>query len=143
MAPPETRESGSLVAGTAPDGAHVLIVDDELAVLQVLTDMLESQGFSVTAFRSPIEALQKAKRQRFDALILDLYMPEMSGLLFHAKLKLLNPELAERTVFVSGYVSREELRSHLMSSAYYLEKPFKAQDLHVCIHKVLASTPKR
>ncbi len=117
-------------------------MDDEPAVLQVLKDMLTAMGYEPVAVASPSEALQKAKRQRFDALVLDLYMPEMSGMLFHAKLRVFDPELAEHTVFISGYVSRDELRSHLASTAAFLEKPFRAQDFAQLVRKVLPARPR-
>jgi CheY-like chemotaxis protein len=130
----------SKLGGEGPatgESYRVLVVDDEKSVLEVLHDMLVSEGYAVDATTSPAEALQRAKRQKFDAIVLDLYMPEMSGMLFHAKLRLFDPELAERTVFISGYVSREELREHLASTAHYLEKPFKAEDLAAILRQVL------
>lgn len=130
-------------ARCATDRYRVLIVDDERAVLDVVNEILMDQGYATVAVTSPTEALRKAKREKFDALILDVYMPEMSGMLFHAKLRVVDPELAERTVFMSGYVSQDELRQHLTSTPTFLEKPFKAQDLGERVGKVLPSKPRR
>lgn len=122
---------------------RVLIVDDEAAVLDVVNEMLEAQGFDTVAVASPVAALKRVKREKFDALVLDVYMPEMSGMLFHAKVRMMDPELAGRTVFMSGYVSRDELRQHLSSTPTFLEKPFKAQQLSEVVSKVLPSQPRR
>jgi CheY-like chemotaxis protein len=108
---------------------RILVVDDEPDVLEVIKSLLEEASFEVSAHESAVEALQRVKVRRFDALVLDLYMPQMSGLLFHAKLKVLNPKLAGRTLFVSGYVSKEEVRQYLTTNAHFLQKPFNAHEL--------------
>ena len=121
---------------------QLLIVDDEKTVLEVIHEMVLSQGYQSVAMSSPVEALQKIKRQKFDVIILDVYMPEMSGMLFHAKLRVLDPDLFKRTIFISGYVSREELREHLSSTSAFLEKPFKARELLEVIAKILPPEPR-
>lgn len=121
---------------------QILIVDDEKTVLEVIHEMVLAQGYQGVATSSPVEALQRVKRQKFDALILDVYMPEMSGMLLHAKLRVLDPELYKRTVFISGYVSLAELREHLSTSPAFLEKPFKARDLLEIVEKLLPPSPR-
>src|SRR5206468_7660925 len=103
--------------------------------------LLVEAGFDVTAYSSATEALQKTKVRRFDALVLDLYMPQMSGLLFHAKLKVFNPKLASRTLFCSGYVSKEEVRQYLTTNARFLQKPFNAADLIQVVTELTAEAP--
>ena len=108
---------------------RVLVLDDEPDVLEIIKSLLEESGFDVVAYESAVEALQRARMRTFDALVLDLYMPQMSGLLFHAKLKIFNPKLAGRTLFVSGYVSKDEVRQYLTTNAHFLQKPFNAAEL--------------
>ena len=121
---------------------HILVVDDEKTVLEVVHEMVVGQGYQCSSTTSPIEALQRIKKDKFDAVILDVYMPEMSGMLFHAKLRMADPDLYKRTIFISGYVSLAELREHLSSSPAFLEKPFKARDLVDVIAKILPATPR-
>src|SRR5262249_44680674 len=120
----------------------VLIVDDEQTVLEVIHGMVEGQGYGCDSTTSPLEALQWIKREKFDLLILDVYMPEMSGMLFHAKLRMQDPELYKNTIFVSGYVSLAELREHLSASPAFLEKPFKARELIEMVGKMLPAAPR-
>ena len=120
----------------------ILIVDDEKPVLQVVEEILKENGWETVSMSSPLDALTKARRGKFDALVLDVYMPEMSGMLFHAKLRVFDPDLAARTVFISGYVSREELRTHLNATPAFLEKPFKTQQLIEMVSRVLPEQPR-
>src|SRR5262245_1774413 len=104
--------------------------------------MVAEQGYQCASTTSPVEALLRIKREKFDLIILDVYMPEMSGMLFHAKLRMTDPALYKHTIFISGYVSLTELREHLNSTPAFLEKPFKARDLVEVIAKILPAAPR-
>lgn len=121
---------------------RILIVDDEKPVLDVMTEILQSAGWSVDAFASPVAALKKIKHARFDALLLDLYMPEMPGLLFHAKLRVLDRQLFERTIFVSGHFTSHDLKKALEGSARFVPKPFRADALVAAVSNALVGTPR-
>ena len=58
----------------------VLIVDDEKGFLDVLAERMQSRGMEVTTATSAKEALQKLEAETFDAIVLDLMMPEMGGI---------------------------------------------------------------
>jgi FixJ family two-component response regulator len=91
--------------------------------------MLEGAGWMVDGFSSGLEALQRVRRTRYDALVLDLYMPDIPGLLLHSKLKFIDRELWSRTVFVSGHFSTEDLRLSLEGTPRFVPKPFKSEAL--------------
>ena len=122
---------------------RILVVDDEPNVLDLMAETLAGIGWTVERDVSPVSALDLAKRRRFDALVLDLYMPELPGMLFHAKLRVYDPELAERTVFVTGYFSRQELRADLEIAAKVLMKPFEPEALVEMVKEVLPPRPRR
>src|SRR5262245_19637588 len=132
--------SANEAGGTTP--FHIIVVDDERAVLEVMTEMLESAGWKVDAFSTAAEALLRIKRTRFDALVLDLYMPDLPGLLLHSKLKFIDRELWKRTVFVSGHFSTEELRRSLEGSPRFVPKPFKAETLVGVVGMALPDVPR-
>src|SRR4249920_55352 len=108
---------------------RILVVDDEISVLEVMADMLGTAGWSVEAVSNPVEAITKVKRNRYDALVLDLYMPDLPGLLLHSKIKFIDRELWTRTVFVSGHFSTDELRRSLEGTPRFVAKPFKSEAL--------------
>jgi CheY-like chemotaxis protein len=70
------RAVGALPAGSTPT---VLAVDDDPASVELVTDLLTSQGFRVTAAYDGHQGIAAALSQRPDAIVLDLIMPGMSG----------------------------------------------------------------
>jgi signal transduction histidine kinase/DNA-binding response OmpR family regulator len=60
-------------------GPHVLIVDDDPTVVEIVSKMLAAEGYWPIGATSGIEALKKAREDRPDAILLDLVMPGMSG----------------------------------------------------------------
>src|SRR5438046_6581565 len=60
--------------------AHILCVDDDIAGLTELGQQLRQAGYNVTAAASGQAALDLLDAQRFDLMMLDLTMPEMTGL---------------------------------------------------------------
>ena len=121
---------------------HILVVDDEISVLEVMAEMLEGAGWRIDALSSAAEALQRIKRTRYDALVLDLYMPELPGLLLHSKVKFIDRELWGRTVFVSGHFSTEELRRSLEGTPRFVPKPFKSETLVGTVGMALPEVPR-
>ena len=70
----------------------VLIVDDEKGFLDVLSERMQSRGMEVTTATSAKEALQKLEGETFDAIVLDLMMPEMGGIEALQRIKEKNPD---------------------------------------------------
>ena len=113
---------------TAP--RTMLIVDDEPALRAALSLYLEREGHTVDAVASGREALEHARSRRYDAILLDLRMPDMSGDVLFAELQSSDPEHAARVVFATGDVDSETARSFLEQSGRpYIEKPFALEDV--------------
>jgi len=121
---------------------RILVVDDEISVLEVMAEMLQGAGWKVDALTNGAEAVQRVKRTRYDALVLDLYMPELPGLLLHSKLKFIDRELWSRTVFVSGHFSTDDLRRSLEGSPRFVPKPFKSETLVGIVGLALPQVPR-
>lgn len=104
---PASRAPEARAASEAPRPARaarrgvVLVVDDEPAIGGALRRVL--RGHDVTAVTTAREALELLRSgKRFDVIVSDLMMPEMSGMDFHDALVRSFPDHAERVVFVSG-----------------------------------------
>ena len=59
--------------------SKILVVDDELDIALLIKDVLEDEGFSTTAIDSSKKALELVQKEKFDLILLDVMMPEMSG----------------------------------------------------------------
>jgi two-component system response regulator HydG len=73
--------------------ARVLVVDDEPSLLRALEALLRKKGHEVTALESPIAATQKLAQEDFDVALLDVKMPQLSGLELLNAVKLRRPEV--------------------------------------------------
>jgi CheY-like chemotaxis protein len=83
--------------------SHVLVIDDDPSVCEVVEQLLCSLGFSVTTTTNGREALAAAGTQRFSAAIVDLCMPTMHGLEVLQSLKSLTPHT--KLIVMSGLMS--------------------------------------
>ena len=71
---------GSRTAGPSLEGGRILIVDDERLNREVLVKRLRREGCEPVEAESAIEALKLLRRERFNVILLDIQMPEMSGI---------------------------------------------------------------
>jgi PAS domain S-box-containing protein len=121
-------------------GEHVLCVDDEPALIELLRDQLVTLGYRVTAHVSPIEALSDflSRPLDFDVLLTDLTMPGLSGADLAEKVLAVRPDLP--IVMATGYgrVMSEE-RARELGLRPLLYKPFTMVALGDAIQDALAS----
>jgi CheY-like chemotaxis protein len=61
-------------------GAKILVVDDELATLQLLSQILSSEGYEVETVNNATDALERIKGERYSLILLDIKMPGRSGM---------------------------------------------------------------
>jgi PAS domain S-box-containing protein len=113
---------------TAP--RTILIVDDEPALRAALSLYLEREGHTVDAAASGLEALEYARSRRYDAILLDLRMPDMSGDMLFTELEASDPEHAARVVFATGDIDSEAARAFLERTGRpYICKPFALEEV--------------
>ncbi len=105
--------------------SKLLIVDDEVAILEALTDILSVEGYEVATAANGAECLKRAGEDRPDLILLDLMMPVMDGQEMLRRLKE-SPDLRAIPVVVmsAGRVSKSELQG-----SRFLAKPFELDDL--------------
>ena len=81
----------------------VLVVDDDPAVRRALKKILEKSGLEVREVSAAGEALEVIKSGKsIDAVVSDVLMPEMSGLVFYDELIACAPQLGGRVIFLTG-----------------------------------------
>ena len=102
-----------LPAAPAVDGSGlqtVLLVDDDAAVAETLAAMLVREGLAVQRAATGGEALAAVACGHFDAIFLDVRLPDISGEEVYARLAAENPDVARRVIFVTGGLWRVESR---------------------------------
>ena len=125
----------------APQGA-ILVVDDDASVRQVVAEQLRRHGYTVLETDRGEQALIIAERQHVEAILLDLYMPGLTGWQTIEKLKA-NPATANIPVVVLSVLSPSAQSSdvpQVLSSAQgWVQKPFNESLLLAELGRVLHS----
>jgi CheY-like chemotaxis protein len=115
----------------------ILLVDDEYSIVEVLTQLLEEEGYSVASAANGQEALELASASVPDLVITDQMMPVMSGSeLFQALEK--RPALAKVPVILITSAPMSAPRE--LRWAEFIVKPFEFDELARVIHRVLRDT---
>lgn len=141
MARSKKRAARSRKRAKAPSalkGRSLLIVDDDEAFADSLRRWAERMGAKVTVARQGREALERLQRAEYDALIVDLRMPEMDGYELHLRLGIERPETLRRAVFVTGDVANPETTDFIARSGCpCLAKPFEFEELAKALQPLL------
>jgi CheY-like chemotaxis protein len=120
-------------------GKNVLVVEDEGALGQLLMSLLSSVDARAVRAVNGAEALELIRSRDFDVIISDIQMPQMSGTDLYRQLATEKPELADRTILITGDPASE--RSELLLQgvkASLLYKPFSRAQLLETVSRVLA-----
>ncbi len=113
--------------------AHLLIVDDELLIRDLLYDHFSSCDYSISLAENGQTALERAKEQQFDAVILDIRMPDMDGLEVASQLQETQGEVP--VIIITGYPSVESAVEALRQRCFdYFVKPFNMKKLEKTVH---------
>jgi two-component system phosphate regulon response regulator OmpR len=126
-----TLESSAL----ADDAPHLLVVDDDRRIRDLLSRFLLSEGYRVTTAESAAMARAKLEGLRFDLLILDVMMPGETGFEFARTLR------ASSTVPILMLTARGEAESRIegleLGADDYVGKPFEPRELSLRIANIL------
>lgn len=110
----------------------VLLVDDEPSHLDIVADLL-CQDYQISVTTSGEEALKLASEDRFDAIILDIVMPEMDGFTVCSKL-LSRDHFLTPIIFLTSNDSSNHIERGLeLGAAYYLTKPINPKRIKAVI----------
>lgn len=122
----------------------VLLVDDEAAIRQVLTETLKQAGHKVETAGNGVVALRMLKKKHYDCVVSDVKMPIMDGPSLHKAAIEMDPDLAGSFIFISGDTISPDTKSYLNRVENpRLAKPFNLADLERELQKVLAAREDR
>ncbi|MEC4803340.1 MAG: response regulator [Jaaginema sp. PMC 1079.18] len=110
--------------------ANILVVDDTIANLEVITDTLTSDYYSVSAVTSGQRALKQLQRQIPDLILLDVQMPDMDGFETCRRIKA-NPATASiPLIFITALADNDSIAQGFAAGAVdYITKPFREVEL--------------
>ena len=119
----------------ADDAPHLLVVDDDRRIRDLLSRFLSTEGYRVTTADTAAEARAKLKHLSFDLLVLDVMMPGENGFDFARSLR------TESNVPILMLTARDAAESRIkgleMGADDYLSKPFEPRELSLRIANLL------
>jgi two-component system, OmpR family, phosphate regulon response regulator OmpR len=128
----------TVTAALADDAPHLLVVDDDRRIRDLLSRFLLSEGYRVTTAETSADARAKLQGLRFDLLILDVMMPGETGFSLARDLR------ASSNVPIIMLTARVEAQSRIEGLAIgaddYLGKPFEPKELSLRIAGILRRT---
>jgi PAS domain S-box-containing protein len=136
---PESKAAVPLEASLAIGRrGRILVVDDEQLVLQGVRRMLFKEHDVVTV-QAAAEALALCKGgEKFDVILCDLMMPDMTGMDFHRELARVAPDLVDRVIFMTGGAFTARAQQFLSETPKeHIEKPFHPANLRAIIQRYL------
>src|ERR1700735_4416200 len=102
----------------------ILVVDDEEAIREVISTLLEAQGFICTSCANGRLGLDAFRKDAFDLVLSDIVMPEMDGLKLLAELRLADPDVP--VIMVTAMHDISIALEAIRAGAYdYILKPFE------------------
>ena len=112
------------------DPPLILVVDDVPDNVEILQLRLESQGYDIVTAGDGEEAFARVRQGTYDAVICDLKMPRVDGMMLYRAIAAATPTLARRVIFVTGDVAGTDAERFLEESGCrWLAKPFRLADL--------------
>lgn len=130
-------QNRSLAETDAPNGASILIVDDEPLIRQTLAEFLHQEGYGVATAGDAEEALDQVRERRFDLALCDIQLPGLDGIGLLERLLRLSPETF--VVLITAYGTVESAVEAFKRGAHdYLMKPLLFDEVAAKLKHLLA-----
>ncbi len=115
---------------------YILVVDDEINVRTVFSDILKKEGYYVRGAKDGYEAIKAVDEESFDLVLVDLGMPRMNGIKTLENIKKRKPQL--QVIIYTEYGSITTAVESIRKGAVdYLNEPFSPRELKLSIKKAL------
>jgi DNA-binding NtrC family response regulator len=116
---------------------NLLVIDDDAVTRELLTEVLQDEGYAVEACESGKLALERAARDSFDLAITDVRMPEMDGIAVTQALKAQQPSL--QVIVMTAFGSVETAVEAIRHGAFdYVSKPMNLDEIKSTVRRALA-----
>ena len=123
-----SKDSNSEKPTVTSDGHAVLVVDDEISILQILSIGLRNHGYHARTAQTVATAVQIAEEEEFDFALVDIRLPDGNGIEVCEKLRALHPRIV--IVIITGYPDLSTTIEAIRLHAYdYIIKPFRIEQV--------------
>ena len=119
---------------------HILVVDDDDRIRELVKEYLEENDFLITAAKNSLDAKKKLEIVKFDILILDIMMPGESGLSLTKEVKKNNP--TPIILLTAKGETQDRIEGLELGADDYLGKPFEPKELLLRIKNILNKIQK-
>ena len=114
----------------------ILLVDDDPDISTALHDLLEHDGFLVTAVSTCYDALAQVKIAKFAAVLLDIGLPDGDGISALETIQTLAPSLP--VIILTAFTSQDHRAKSLSRGAFcYLTKPYNRDELRTVLRRAV------
>ncbi|MGD9232980.1 MAG: response regulator, partial [Desulfobacterales bacterium] len=115
---------------------HILVVDDELSMRELLEVLLSKEGYKVTCAENGRDAIERIKKTVFDLLLCDIRLGDITGIDVLKALKEENQDTV--VIMISAYATTEAAVEAMNEGAYdFVPKPFNNEELKQTIKNAL------
>ena len=116
--------------------ARLLIIDDDVGMRETIGDVLQAKGYAIDRATRGADGLARLQRSACDAAIVDIKLPDISGVDLLQSLRTACPDL--EVIFITGYASLPTALQAINGDAFaYLIKPFEMDHLLATLNKAL------
>ncbi|MDH3216807.1 MAG: sigma-54 dependent transcriptional regulator [Candidatus Krumholzibacteria bacterium] len=116
--------------------AAILVVDDEAAVRESLCSWFQKDGYTADTAADAVEALKKLSKRAWDIILLDIKMPNISGMELLRRIRQIDPDIV--SIMITAYASVDTAVEALKGGAFdYVVKPIDPDDLSRIVRKAI------
>ena len=120
----------------------ILIVDDDINIRDILTEIISEHGYKVVAVGNGEDAIKEVKKKHFDLVFLDLILPGLNGVEVMNTIKITDKKTV--VVIVTGYGDDPlALRAMSLGPLVLIRKPFQIQDIEEILRITLKAKTLR
>ena len=123
-----------------PAKGRILAVDDETDTLSLIQLTLGQAGYAITSVTTGEEALQKLEAERFDVVLLDIMMPELSGFEVLTRMRAAPGPMPPVVILTARGRAEDRERGKTLGASAYLIKPVTRGDLLDTVEKAMSGS---
>jgi DNA-binding response OmpR family regulator len=108
----------------------ILLLEDDPAFKEIMTDFLHESGFEVVAVQNGVEGVHQVLASDFEVILCDMMMPTLPGDMFFRAVERMRPHLCDRFVFMTGHRGNAKVNDFIENvHGTILTKPFHVDDV--------------